>query len=41
MEILEKKRVPPAVFTQHELVTPENVNKIYPNDAWMHSGAKY
>jgi ribose transport system substrate-binding protein len=41
MEILEKKRVPPAVFTQHELVTPENVNKIYPNDAWMHSGAKH
>lgn len=35
-DILEKKPVPPAVFTQHELVTPENVNKIYPNDAWMH-----
>lgn len=40
LEILENKRVPPAVFTQHELVTPENVNKVYPNDAWMHSGAK-
>ena len=39
IEILEKKRVPPAVFTQHELVTPENVDKIYPNDAWMHTGA--
>jgi ribose transport system substrate-binding protein len=40
IEILEKKPVPPAVFTQHELVTPENVDKIYPNDAWMNVGAK-
>jgi ribose transport system substrate-binding protein len=39
MEILEKKCVPPAVFTQHELVTPENVDKVYPNDAWMHASA--
>ena len=36
LEILEKKRVPPAVFTQHQLVTPENVNKVYPNDLWMY-----
>jgi ribose transport system substrate-binding protein len=27
--------VPPAIFIQHELITPENVDKIYPNDAWM------
>jgi ribose transport system substrate-binding protein len=40
IEILEKKPTPPAVFTQHELVTPQNVNKIYPNDAWILSGAK-
>lgn len=39
-DILEKQPVPPAVFTQHELVTSENVNKIYPNDAWMHSELK-
>ena len=39
LEILEKKCVPPAVFTQHELVTPANVNKVYPNDAWMLSAA--
>ncbi len=38
--ILEKARVPPAVFTQHELVTPENVDKIYANDAWLHAGTK-
>lgn len=40
IEILEKKPTPPAVFTQHELVTPQNVDKIYPNDAWILSGAK-
>ena len=41
LEILEKKHVRPAVFTQHELVTPENVDKIYPNDTWMHSTGPY
>lgn len=40
LEILEKKPTPPAVFTQHELVTPQNVDRIYPNDAWILSGAK-
>lgn len=40
LDILEKKPVPPAVFTQHELVTSENVDKIYPNDAWMVSEPK-
>ena len=37
LEILDKKCVPPAVFTQHELVTPANVDKVYSNDAWMHA----
>lgn len=35
LEILKHKQVAPAVFVQHELITPENVNKIYPNDTWM------
>lgn len=35
LEILEKKPVPPAVFTQHELVTSGNLDKVYPNDGWM------
>jgi ribose transport system substrate-binding protein len=39
-DILEKKPVPPAVFTRHELVTSDNVDKIYPNDAWMGSTPK-
>jgi hypothetical protein len=24
--------VPPAIFVKHQLVTPENVDHIYPND---------
>jgi ribose transport system substrate-binding protein len=35
LDILNRKSVPPAIFIQHELLTPENVNKIYPNDTWM------
>lgn len=35
LEILSHKSVQPAMFIQHELITPENVDKIYPNDAWM------
>ncbi len=34
-DILHEEPVPPATFIQHELVTPANVNKIYPNDSWM------
>lgn len=36
LDILEKRHVPPAVFTQHVLVTSQNVNRIYPNDSWMY-----
>lgn len=31
--ILDGKPVPPAVFTKHRLITPENVDKYYPLDA--------
>lgn len=37
LEILKHKVVAPAVFVQHEIITSENVNKIYPNDIWMKS----
>jgi ribose transport system substrate-binding protein len=37
LDILDKKHVPPAIFTKHELVTSENVDKVYPNDAWMYA----
>jgi ribose transport system substrate-binding protein len=35
LDILKHKPIAPAVFVQHELITPENVDKIYPNDSWM------
>lgn len=38
LDILNGRRVPPAIFTDHELVTPQNVDKIYPNDALLKSG---
>jgi len=40
LEILNHKAVQPAIFVQHELITPENVNKIYPNDSWMKNAPK-
>jgi ribose transport system substrate-binding protein len=39
MNILNKKAVPLAIFTQHELLTKENVGRIYPNDDWMANAA--
>ncbi len=38
LDILNGRRVPPAVFTNHELVTPFNVDKIYPNDMLLKTG---
>jgi ribose transport system substrate-binding protein len=32
LDILTGKPVPPAVFMKHQLVTPEDVDDIYPND---------
>jgi ribose transport system substrate-binding protein len=37
LDILEGRHVPPAVFTEHQLVTPENVDRIYPNDMLLRS----
>ena len=34
-DILARRVVPPAVFTSHQLITPENVDHFYPNDALM------
>jgi ribose transport system substrate-binding protein len=34
-EILNKRPVPSALFTRHEIVTPDNVNKLYANDLLM------
>jgi ribose transport system substrate-binding protein len=35
LDILERKPTPPAIFIKHQLVTSENVNHYYPNDALM------
>jgi ribose transport system substrate-binding protein len=33
IDLLERKPVPPAVFVNHQLVTKDSVDRIYPNDA--------
>jgi ribose transport system substrate-binding protein len=38
IDILQRKRVPPAVFVKHQLVTKESVDRLYPNDALISSG---
>ena len=38
LDILHRRAVPPAVFVKHQLVTPDNVNHIYPNDELMLAG---
>ena len=35
LDMLKKHPVPRAVLTQHRLLTPANVNNIYPNDSWL------
>lgn len=32
LDILSRKQVPPAVFVDHQLLTPTNVDHFYPND---------
>jgi ribose transport system substrate-binding protein len=36
LDILNRRAVPPAVFVKHQLVTPENVDHVYPNDQLIH-----
>jgi ribose transport system substrate-binding protein len=33
LDLLEHRPVPPAVFMRHQLITPDNVDHLYPNDA--------
>ena len=35
LDILANKAVPPAVFVKHTLITAENVDSFYPNDAML------
>jgi len=41
LDILNRRAVPPAVFVKHQLVTPENVDHIYPNDRLMQTAAGF
>jgi ribose transport system substrate-binding protein len=35
LDLLTRKAVPPAVFVRHQIVTLENVDHLYPNDALL------
>ena len=35
MDLLERRAVPPAIFVKHQLVTRDNVDHLYPNDALL------
>jgi ribose transport system substrate-binding protein len=35
LDLLANRPTPPAVFTRHQLITPENVDHYYPNDALL------
>jgi ribose transport system substrate-binding protein len=35
LDILARKPVAPAVFVKHQMITPENVDHFYPNDALL------
>jgi len=35
LDILARKPTPPAAFIKHQLITPENVDHFYPNDALL------
>jgi ribose transport system substrate-binding protein len=35
LDILARKPAPPAVFTKHQIITPENVDHFYPNDSLL------
>src|ERR1700736_886384 len=32
IDILQRKAVPPAVFVKHQMLTRDNVDRLYPND---------
>jgi ribose transport system substrate-binding protein len=39
LDILARKPVSPAVFTDHQIITSENVDHFYPNDSLLVAGA--
>ena len=41
LDILNRRSVPPAVFVKHQLVTPENVDYIYPDDCLLQTAGTF
>lgn len=41
LDILSGKAVPPAVFIKHQVITRENVDHFYPNDALIQASPSY
>jgi ribose transport system substrate-binding protein len=39
LDILSRRAMPPALFIRHQVITAENVNHYYPNDALLGVGA--
>jgi len=35
LDILARRHTPPALFIRHQLITPDNVDHLYPNDALL------
>lgn len=35
LDLLAKKKLPPAIFIKHSLITPQNVDRFYPNDGLL------
>lgn len=35
LDILGGKAAPPAMFTTHQIITPDNVDHFYPNDGLL------
>src|SRR5262245_27538888 len=38
LDILSRRPVPPAVFVRHQVITADNVDRLYPNDRLMAAG---
>jgi ABC-type sugar transport system substrate-binding protein len=38
LDILSHRPVPPAVFVRHQVITSENVDRLYPNDRLLAAG---
>jgi ribose transport system substrate-binding protein len=41
LDLLNRRAVPPAVFAKHQLVTPDNVDHIYPNDRLLQTAGAF